>query len=280
MPSMLARAKLNLSLHVTGQRADGYHLLSSLVAFADVGDEVRIEPAPKDTLTVDGPFADAVPPLIDNILGKALAMIRGWNLDVLAQNSVSIHLTKTMPVASGIGGGSADAAALVALLTTGRPLSDAEMADCLSLGADVPMCLTGRSAIVGGIGEENRPVALPETHVVLVNPGAGVSTPAVFKALPNKTNAPLPPWVEPRDFAELVTYLKATRNDLMEPAVTLVPDIQNCLEALASAPFARMSGSGATCFALLETASGAENLAAQIQSAHPDWWVQAGRLSA
>ncbi len=276
---MLARAKLNLSLHVTGQRADGYHLLSSLVAFADVGDEVRIEPGQKDTLTVDGPFANAAPPLAGNILGQALAMVRRWNLDALAREPLSIHLTKNLPVASGIGGGSADAAALVALLTAGRPLSDSEMADCLSLGADLPMCLTGRSAIVGGIGEENRPVALPETHVVLVNPGAEVSTPAVFKALPDKTNAPLPPWVEPRDFAELVTCLKTTRNDLMKPAVRLVPDIQNCLKALADAPFARMSGSGATCFALLETESGAENLAGRIQSAHPNWWVQAGRLS-
>lgn len=279
MFAMSARAKLNLALHVTGRRADGYHVLHSLVGFADIGDEVRVEPTSQDSLTVDGVFADAVPPLADNTMGAALSLVRRWDRDALAQGAVGIHLTKSLPVASGIGGGSADAAALINLLTEGRFLSGTEMADCLSLGADVPMCLVGRSAIVSGIGEDNDHVALPETHAVLVNPRVQVSTPAVFSVLRNKTNAPMPSWTGPRGFAGLVSYLKTTRNDLMAPAITLAPDIQDCLNALADAPFGRMSGSGATCFALLETERAAEDLTVQIKHAHPGWWVQATKLS-
>lgn len=273
---MLARAKLNLALHITGQRSDGYHLLHSLVAFADVGDEVIINPSDTDSLTVDGPFAAGVPPLSNNTLGDALVLVRGWGE---AGDPVEIHLTKNLPIASGIGGGSADAAALITLLTKGRVLSDQEMADCLALGADVPMCLAVTPAIIGGIGEDNRPVSLPSAHVVLANPGIGVSTPAVFKALDQKTNPPMPDWPEPQSFGDLISYLRSTRNDLMAPAINIAPAVEACLDALAGAPFARMSGSGATCFALFDNADVAEELATRIQAAHPDWWVKTGALT-
>lgn len=282
--SMMARAKLNLALHVTGQRADGtaqagYHTLHSLVAFADFGDEVRVKHSGADKLTVDGPFSLGVPALDQNTLGAALAMVRGWGKDQMAMGQVSIGLTKNLPVASGIGGGSADAAALIALLTQGRALSATEAGDVLALGADVPMCLAGRSAIISGIGEEITLVELPGCALVLVNPGVSVETPSVFRALAEKTNPPLPTWSAPKDFRGLIAYLNATRNDLMIPAISIAPDISRCLEALSTAQFSRMSGSGATCFALLETYEEAEKLAAETQKAHPDWWVRASNLS-
>ena len=278
---MLAPAKLNLALHVTGQLTGGpqagYHLLHSLVAFADVGDEVRAQPASSDSLNVDGPFAASVPPLDQNSLGAALAMVRCWGKDALALGPVAITLSKNLPIASGIGGGSADAAALITLLTDGRQLSRAERADCLKLGADVPMCLAGTSAFIGGIGEVSTPVALPAAALVLVNPGVPVATPDVFRALTTKTNAALSAWTAPESFADLVAYLRTTRNDLRTPATALQPVIGDVLAALATAPFAQMSGSGATCFALLETPAEAQVLASQMQNAHPDWWVRAGR---
>lgn len=273
---MLAPAKLNLALHVTGQRPDGYHLLHSLVAFADVGDDVTLSASDTDQLIVDGPFADGVPPLDENTLGAALALVRSWGE---ARDPVHIHLTKNLPIASGIGGGSADAAALIGLLTSGRDLSADELADCLALGADVPMCLAGHSAIIGGIGEENTPVSLPAAHVVLVNPRVAVSTPAVFKALREKANPPMTSWPAPKSFSDLLAHLKTTRNDLMVPAITVASQIEQCLEALSNAPFVRMSGSGATCFALFDKADDAEKLAANVQAAYSDWWVVSGSFA-
>jgi 4-diphosphocytidyl-2-C-methyl-D-erythritol kinase len=275
-----AQAKLNLALHVTGQRDDGYHTLHSLVAFANFGDDLRVQPSNHDSLSVRGPFAAGVPPLEQNILGKALAMVRGWGEDDLASGPVAIELTKNLPVASGIGGGSADAAALIALLTTDRALSPSQTADILTLGADVPMCLAGRPAIVSGIGETIMPVDLPRCALVLVNPGLAVETPSVFRALTSKANSALPDWTEAVSYDQLIAYLKTTRNDLMTPAVSIVPIIETCLSALSAAPFTRMSGSGATCFALLQTLEEAKKLAAETQNAHPDWWVRAAYLSA
>lgn len=283
--SMMARAKLNLALHVTGQQPDGtpqagYHTLHTLVAFANFGDEVRVAQSNADELTVDGPFASGVPALEQNTLGKALAMVRGWGKDSRASRPISIKLTKNLPVASGIGGGSADAAALIALLTENRALSTNQTSDVLALGADVPMCLNAQSAMISGIGEEITPVAMPACALVLVNPGIAVETPSVFRALSEKANPPLPDWSEPTDFDGLIGYLEATRNDLMDPAISIATVIQDCLDALSGAPFTRMSGSGATCFALCATVTEAKKLAAETQEAHPDWWVRAGKLSA
>lgn len=276
---MLARAKINLALHVTGQRTDGYHRLESLVGFADFGDALQVTPSQHDHLRVDGPFGTNVPALDQNTLGKALAVVRRWGRDPLASAPVSITLTKNLPVASGIGGGSADAAALIALLSERRKLSLQERDDALALGADVPMCLAGQSALIGGIGEVIKPVSLPACALVLANPGVSVETPSVFRALSEKTNAPLPDWDTPKDFADLVGYLKNTRNDLMTPAISLAPEISRCLDALSGAAFSRMSGSGATCFALCATEDEALNLATKTQNAHPNWWVRAGKLA-
>ncbi|MEM1284613.1 MAG: 4-(cytidine 5'-diphospho)-2-C-methyl-D-erythritol kinase [Pseudomonadota bacterium] len=272
---MLARAKINLALHVTGQRADGYHTLHSLVAFADIGDEVFVEPADTDQLVAAGPFASAVPPLEDNGLAKALACVRRWGVDAAASKPLALHLAKNLPVASGIGGGSADMAALVRLLTGGRALTDSERNDLLALGADVPMCFAEQAAIISGIGEVIEPIKVPPTPCVLVNPGVAVSTPAVFKALTSRSNPPLPTWSDPVGFDGLIGYLTTTRNDLMDAAISLAPEITECLSALAESPFARMSGSGATCFALMESDSDAAQLASDVQKARPDWWVQA-----
>lgn len=274
-----ARAKLNLALHVVGQRDDGYHLLESLVAFADVADEIMVEPsAEADAFTVDGPFATHVPGLASNSLGAALATVRRWKVDALAASPLHIRLTKNLPVAAGIGGGSADAAALITLLTKQRVLSQQERADCMALGADVPMCLQGQSALVDGVGDVRQTLTLPAAHVVLANPLTAVSTPAVFKALDQKTNPPLPNWPAPTTFDALVRWLDVTRNDLKPPALKIAPQIAACLNALREAPFAQMSGSGATCFALLPDQATAEDLAATTKNAHPDWWVRAGRL--
>ena len=272
-----ARAKINLALHVTGQRADGYHTLSSLVAFADHGDRLTLAPAATDTLTVAGPFAHAVPALGDNSLGAALATVRSWGL---AAQPLHIHLEKTLPVASGIGGGSADAAALIGALTAVRQLGEAERADCLALGADVPMCLLGRPAIAEGIGERLTPVSLPCLSVVLVNPGVAVSTPQVFKALARRDNPPLPPPSMWATAGDLLGWLATTRNDLETPARSIEPAIGAVMDALAKAPFARMSGSGATCFALFEDEVAARQMADGLAEAHPGWWVVATRLSA
>lgn len=279
MLQTIARAKLNLALHVTGQRPDGYHLLSSLVGFANFGDDISVEASTADSLTVDGRFAEGTPDLVDNSLGQALVLVRAWRGADLAESPLSIKLTKNLPIASGIGGGSADAAALIALLTKGRALNAQEWDSCLALGADVPMCLRAQAAIIGGIGEESTPVRLPVAHLVLVNPGVEVSTPAIFKALTQKDNPPLAPWTKPESFSDLIAYLAETRNDLMGPAMAQTDKIVACLDALGAAPFARMSGSGATCFALLETAEQADALASEIVAHHPDWWVQAGRLA-
>ncbi|MEM6381184.1 MAG: 4-(cytidine 5'-diphospho)-2-C-methyl-D-erythritol kinase [Pseudomonadota bacterium] len=271
-----ARAKVNLALHVTGQRSDGYHTLSSLVAFVDVGDEVRIQPAREDTLTVDGPFAAHVPPLDGNILGQALSMVRRWGLQ---PEPVHIHLMKNLPIAAGIGGGSADAAALVELLTNGAALTDAQTADCLALGADIPMCLTGTPALIDGIGSVVSAVDLPRAFCVLVNPLREVSTPKVFAALQSRHNPPLPSYPEPPpNFNDLITWLGGTRNDLMAPASALEPAISDVMDALEGAPFARMSGSGATCFALFESEVDAGEKAADLRAARPDWWIAEGLL--
>ncbi|MBV6658123.1 MAG: 4-(cytidine 5'-diphospho)-2-C-methyl-D-erythritol kinase [Devosiaceae bacterium] len=275
----LAPAKINLALHVTGQRADGYHALSSLVAFASVGDRLTVEPAggTDDQLTVSGRFAGTVPGLEANTLGGALELLRRWGAPRASQ-PLHIHLEKNLPVAAGIGGGSADAAALIAALTDRTTLSSAQLQDCLALGADIPMCVAGEAALICGTGTVERTVTLPDAWVVLVNSGHPVSTPDVFKRLTNKDNPPLPAWEPPAGFEDLIGWLNATRNDLRPPAIEAEPAIEQVLKALKGAPFVQMSGSGATCFALHPTEDAALAHASQLRAAHPSWWVEAGRL--
>lgn len=275
MIAEFAAAKINLSLHVTGQRADGYHLLDSLVVFAGVGDRVTVAPADGLGLVLTGPKAAGLRAEADNLVLRAA---RAFGSD----RGAAITLEKHLPVSSGIGGGSADAAAALRALAAlwGLPLPDA--AAVLRLGADVPVCLQGRPVRMQGVGETLTPLpALPEAWLVLANPGLAVATPAVFRALARKDNPPMPDMPRLTDLATLAGWLATQRNDLEPPAITLQPVIAAARAALAAQSgclLARMSGSGATCFGLFASATAAESAAAQIARAEPGWWVQAGPM--
>lgn len=259
---VFAPAKINLCLHVTGRRADGYHLLDSLVVFADVGDTLELQHGALD-LTVRGP--EAVHLDGDNLILQAARYV---GLDA------RMHLTKNLPVASGIGGGSADAAAalrgLASLHGTDLPISTE------ALGADVPMCVASSPLRATGVGEDLHPLpALPSLWMVLANPRVGVSTPAVFKARPNVDGSSIDAPVEWATAADFATYLQAQRNDLEPTARALCPQIDDVLTALSSQDplLARMSGSGATCFGLFADANSATAAADALRRDHPDWWV-------
>ena len=264
-----APAKINLTLHVTGRRADGYHLLDSLVVFAGVGDRVSAVLEREPSLAVTGPMAAGLTGEGDNLVLRAARA-----MGVAAR----IGLEKVLPVSSGIGGGSADAAATLRLLArlSGRALPDA--ATVLAMGADVPVCLAGRAVRMTGIGEGLAAVpALPEAWLVLVNPGVAVSTPAVFKSLARADNAPMPRDVPRlRGAAELAAFVRMQRNDLEAAATVLQPVIgrvKAALTAQAGCLMARMSGSGATCFGLFADPFSANAAARAIQQAEPAWWV-------
>ncbi len=274
----LAPAKVNLYLHVVGQRADGYHLLDSLIVFAGVGDDVTVSPASGLTLTVEGPFAPLVPAGPENLVLRAAREL-AQRMGVTA--GARIRLAKRLPVAAGIGGGSADAAAALKALCALWTIDPdpAAMADlALALGADVPVCLAGRPAFVGGIGEDIAPPPpLPPVWMVLVNPGIAVSTPQIFKARTGAFSAPGRFSAAPEDAAALFEALGRCGNDLTAPALTLAPAIAEVLAALAAQPgcaLSRMSGSGATCFGLFAEAGPAAAAAAALAVAHPRWWVQ------
>lgn len=272
-----APAKVNLYLHVTGRRDDGYHLLDSLVMFADIGDQITVTPS--DVLMLDhaGPFRDALPTPSENLIMRAAKALQRAH-DVGA--GAHITLTKNLPVASGIGGGSADAAAALRGLCQIwgiDPTSDAVLDLALSLGADVPVCLRERSTIMRGIGENFTDIddAL-STHAVLVNPGIGVSTPTVFKARTGDFSPGVDWGACPG--ATLAERLDHTRNDLQPPAISLSPVIADVLDALADldgVQLARMSGSGATCFGLFPNAEAAQTAATRLKTDHPDWWTAA-----
>jgi 4-diphosphocytidyl-2-C-methyl-D-erythritol kinase len=272
MPAEFAAAKINLTLHVTGRRADGYHRLDSLVCFADAGDGVSASPAPDLSLRITGPEGAGLAAEPDNlVLRAARAMGQG----------AALVLDKRLPLASGIGGGSADAAATLRLLArmTGARLPDD--AAVLRLGADVPVCLAGRVCRMQGVGETLAPAPpLPPVWAVLANPRVAVPTPQVFAALRSRDNPPmpdrLPDWA---DAPALAAWLASQRNDLEPAAIAIAPAIAGTLAALAAAPgalLARMSGSGATCFALFATPQAAEAAARALD--RPDWWVAVARL--
>lgn len=266
-----APAKINLCLHVTGQRADGYHLLDSLVVFAGVGDRVTV--APGEGFRLTGPQAGALAAEADNLCLRAARAMGA---------KVAITLEKVLPVASGIGGGSADAAAVLrAAARLGHPLPDA--AAVLALGADVPVCLAGRPVRMRGVGEVLDPVRLPPVWSVLANPGVAVSTPAIFRALERRDNPPLPA-ILPHwpDAAALAGFLAGQRNDLQPAAEALAPEITGVIRALQATPgclLARMSGSGATCFGLYPDEGAARAAAAALCAAHPAWWVTPALLA-
>ncbi|TIS55474.1 MAG: 4-(cytidine 5'-diphospho)-2-C-methyl-D-erythritol kinase, partial [Mesorhizobium sp.] len=248
----LAPAKINLALHVTGRRADGYHLLDSLAVFTRFGDRLQIEPAERDAFSVSGPFAAGVPVDADNLVMKARDALRR-EAGLQRTPPVAIRLEKNLPIASGVGGGSSDAAATLNGLSQLWKLGidEAGLARIgLTLGADLPMCLEAKPLVARGIGDELSPLAgFPALALVLVNPGVAVSTPEVFKALARRDNEALP-LPKRLDFHGIRNWLETTRNDLEPAARSIQPAIGEALKALkkADAAFARMSGSGATCF--------------------------------
>ncbi len=280
--SFPAPAKINLYLHVTGRRADGYHELDSLIAFAGVGDTVTVGPADDLSLSLDGPFADRMPPAPDNLVLRAardLARAAG------VKGAAAITLTKRLPPASGIGGGSADAAATLRALARlwGLPAEDGQLKDlALGLGADVPACLGGTCAFVGGIGEHIRPAPpLPPAWLVLANPGVPLATAMVFAARAGAFSEPAPFDAAAADAAGLAALLAQRRNDLTQAATARAPAVGEALAALeaeSGALLARMSGSGATCFALFAGAGEAQAAAKRIATAHAGWWVAAAPL--
>ncbi|OAN52149.1 4-(cytidine 5'-diphospho)-2-C-methyl-D-erythritol kinase [Paramagnetospirillum marisnigri] len=277
MITVFAPAKVNLSLHVVGKRDDGYHLLDSLVAFAGVGDTLDMEPADTLTLDITGPTAALIPDEGENIVLKAarlLAEATGTSL------GATILLTKRLPVAAGIGGGSADAAAtLTGLMQLWRvELAPERLAAlALSIGADVPVCLSGRPTRMRGIGEVLEPAPpLPPAWLVLVNPMVPLHTPAVFKARTGPFSAAEPLTESPADAKALAEALAARRNDLTPPAISIEPVVGEMLAAIAAGPgclLARMSGSGATCFGLYAEEAEARAAAASLQTTHPGWWI-------
>ncbi len=273
-----AWAKVNLTLHVTGRRADGYHELDSLVVFAAVGDTLEITPGADLSLTVDGPFAAALgDDTSANLVMRAAESLRA---SFSHRAGAHLHLTKRLPVAAGIGGGSCDAAATLRGLNEYWRLG-AATADLIdlgaALGADVPVCLAARSSFVGGMGERIAPAPdLPRFWFVLVNPGIPLSTPAVFKSRAGPFSKPLRWRDPPRDVPALAARLREGGNDLEAPAALMVPEIGGILSALRATPachLARMSGSGATCFGLFEDEEAATAAAARLREAWPDWWI-------
>lgn len=275
-----APAKINLALHVTGQREDGYHLLDSLVTFATSGDRLTARPDSEDSFSISGPFADGLETDGGNLVLRARDLLRAALAAVgIAAPPVALHLEKNLPIASGIGGGSADAAATLRALSRlwSAPLDTAALASlALRLGADVPMCLSGRPAMARGIGEDLTPASsLPELHLLLVNPLKPVSTPDCFRRLDDRNNPPLAALPTGVDLPSWVSFLADQRNDLQAPAQALVPDISRILTLLrlTGARLARMSGSGATCFGLFETAEQARAAGESIAAAQPGWFV-------
>lgn len=278
-----ARAKVNLDLRVLGRRADGYHELESLVAFAGVGDTLSLDPGVPLSLTLAGPRSEGLTGDDGNLVlraARALAAARpGLRLG-------RFHLVKRLPVASGIGGGSADAAAAMRLLARLNGIAPADpllREVAAQVGADVPVCLDSRARMMAGIGEKLGPVLrLPPLFAVLANPGVGVETVGVFRALGLKagetmSQARAQNLAAPESTAELLGHLASTTNDLAAPAQRIAPVIGEVLERLAALPgcrLARMSGSGATCFALFDDCTASAAVAKALQRERPGWWVK------
>ena len=272
-----APAKVNLTLHVTGQRPDGYHLLDSLVVFVDVGDQLTVQPAPDLKLTVGGPFAMGVPGDDRNLVlkaARALSDLRG------VDRGAALHLDKHLPHAAGLGGGSSDAAETLRLLARFWEVAPlpADHPAVVALGADVPVCLSGPAALhMQGIGDViHAAPALPDCALVLVNPKVDTPTPAVFKALAQKDNPAMDRLPEGADLDTFADWLGRQRNDLLDPARQIAPQIDRVLDRLRLLPAVKavgLSGSGATCWALVADMAAARLAARAVQVAEMGWWV-------
>ena len=266
-----APAKINLTLHVTGQRDDGYHLLDSLVMFTQMGDLITVAPADDLTLAIDGPYAKGLSAEDDNLVLRAA---RSFG----AGRGSAITLTKNLPVASGIGGGSADAAATLRALSRLWDLPVPDLSAQLALGADVPVCMSHDLTRMQGIGNDiTRLGTTPQLSMLLVNPNIGVSTPAVFNGLASKVNAAMDdPMPDPANASNWIEWLKLQRNDLERPAKTIAPEVASVLTVLAQSDecaLARMSGSGATCFAIFNDNAACAAARASLKQQHPNWWI-------
>jgi 4-diphosphocytidyl-2-C-methyl-D-erythritol kinase len=286
-----ARAKVNLTLRVVGRRVDGYHDLESVVAFADCADRLTLLPGGDLKLRTSGPLANACGDLDDNLVLKAARLLAER---VPGMKSGTFTLHKALPVAAGIGGGSADAAAALRLLAraNGLAIGDARVIEVARLtGADVPVCVPSQACVMTGVGERLLPLALPKLPCVLVNPRVAVATKDVFAALGLRNGELLvgvtdviQAMVWPDAGASLEEWVEAfsdSSNDLEEPAMRIQPVIRNVISALNAtngAWLSRMSGSGATCFAIYENTAEAGRAADKIRQDHPEWWVHAGAL--
>ena len=288
----VGRAKVNLTLRVVGRRVDGYHDLESVVAFADCADRLGLLPGPELQLKTTGALANACGDIADNLVLRA-ARLLGERVPGLKVGAFT--LDKVLPVAAGIGGGSADAAAALRLLARANGLAadDARVSEVAQLtGADVPVCVASRACVMTGVGETLLPLALPKLACVLVNPRVAVATRGVFEAMGLRSGELLVGATDviqaiawPEDGAAAEDWIEAFAsgaNDLEEPARRIQPVIGEVLSVLGvtdGARLVRMSGSGATCFAIFDDATAAQAAAWKIQLAHPQWWVHAGTLS-
>ena len=272
----IAHAKVNLTLHVVGQRANGYHELQSLVCLTEFGDQIHLTPDVDFSFQVTGPYAAGIPVDDRNLVVQAAKFMAKKNSKTL---DCQIILEKNLPMASGIGGGSSDAAAMMRALSQywSVPLPNAD--ELMALGADIPVCMTTGLTLMEGAGEDLTQLSTaPNWGVVLVNPNVGVSTPAVFNALNSKHN---PPMQDVAGNCVDIAWLGDQRNDLEPPAMVMVPEVATVVDAISAAPqcqVARMSGSGATCFGLFTDIKHADEATSYLQKAHPNWWVVATKM--
>jgi 4-diphosphocytidyl-2-C-methyl-D-erythritol kinase len=264
-----APAKINITLHVTGQRADGYHLLDSLVVFADFGDRITVSPATQTRLTISGPMAKGVPTDARNLVVKA-AELMGVTAD--------IHLEKNLPTAAGLGGGSSDAAATLRALSQMAGQSLPDLAAQMTLGADVPLCMCPSWTRMRGIGDSlERLEIVQNLSLILINPGVSVPTGAVFQKLKDKNQAAMQGDMAKLYGVDRIGWLLAQRNDLETSAMALEPVIGQVLQTLRNSDnclLARMSGSGATCFAIMRDDKARDRSVERLKRNHPEWWIR------
>ncbi len=272
-----APAKVNLALHVTGRRADLYHLIDSIAVFADVGDRIEIIPAGRLSVSLCGPFAGHAPGDRTDLAWRAA---EAFFAHAGSKSPVAIRVEKNIPAGAGLGGGSADAAAVLAALDLyfeTRIPPEVLSAIGLTLGADVPMCLLGGALRARGIGEEiERLAGWPSLPLLLVWPGRAVSTVDVFRTLQTRENPPLPALPPAGGIQEAAAWLARCRNDLERPALALSAEIGDALGLLRKSDclLARMSGSGSACFGLYADLAGAEAAAAALRKQRPGWWIE------
>jgi 4-diphosphocytidyl-2-C-methyl-D-erythritol kinase len=280
-----APAKVNLFLEITGRRPDGYHTIDSLMGFLDLGDVVRLRQADALSLTMDGPYADRVPGDETNLAVRAVRLLEDWAGRALP---VAIHIEKFIPAGAGLGGGSADAAAVLRGMRTlfGLAIGEGELARLgLALGADVPACLASRPVLAAGIGEDLRPAAaMPDLNLVLVHPAVSLATPDVYRSYDlghagcDGCHGAHGPIVMP---PSVIDAIVRRRNDLEAAAIALEPLIVSVLDQLSGTPgcqLVRMSGSGTACFGIYGDGAAAGRACVELQAASPGWWVRAARL--